>query len=114
MVNSYHWCGFLADIKKRRFIYIDAFGNQDKDEAIQALAAWGQLAESRSLILDWQIHEIDFTKQKSNDTHNCGVYIAKYLKLLNASNENLIISNTDKAMLQYRADKSADLKTKLV
>ena len=92
LINSNHWFGFLANIKESKFIYIVPYGNQDKDEKIhKALAAWGQFAESRSLILYWQIHEIAFTKQKINDTHNCGVYIAKYLKLLSASNENFII-----------------------
>ena len=59
-----------------------------------------------------RLHISDFTTQKKNDSHNCGVYIAKYLKSLILKNENLIIPNTANDLLRYRAEISAELKSK--
>ena len=113
LVNGNHWCGFLADNTNGRFIYIDPFGNLDEEVVAAALTSWIKFAKFKTLKANWANYDVMFSIQKKNDTHNCGVYISKYLKMLINSNENLIIPNTAAAMLNYRSEISKTLKTKL-
>jgi hypothetical protein len=67
-----------------------------------------EFAKTKGLIQNWKIMEHDYTKQK--DTHNCGVFVAQYLKKLVNYDLNLNIGNTQTSLIKTRLEMSNELK----
>ena len=70
-----------------------------------------KFASLKGIETEWKTLALNYTKQKSSDLHNCGVYVAQYLKRLISANECLIFGNTDKQMLEYRSEMNEKLLT---